>query len=126
MTNQFKYVLAPLALSVLVGCGEPESNISETDNTEANNPVSVAPEADTSETQKSASVKTAYAEILSRTVPSPNDDESWEEFLDVLKSACHAIQQAGPGSQRAVLSDHGFSEPQIGYIKKYMHTFICF
>ena len=26
MTNQIKYVLAPLALSVLVGCGEPEVN----------------------------------------------------------------------------------------------------
>ena len=50
MTNQFKYVLAPLALSVLVGCGEPESNISETDNTEANNPATVALEADTSGT----------------------------------------------------------------------------
>jgi hypothetical protein len=50
MTTQFKYVLAPLALSVLVGCGEPESNASGTDNTEANNPVTVAPEADTSGT----------------------------------------------------------------------------
>ena len=47
MTNQLKYVLAPFALSVVVGCGEPESNTSGTDNTEANNPVAVAPEADT-------------------------------------------------------------------------------
>ena len=30
MTNQIKYLLAPLALSVLVGCGEPEANTSGT------------------------------------------------------------------------------------------------
>ena len=29
MTNQLKYVLVPLALSVLVGCGEPEANSEE-------------------------------------------------------------------------------------------------
>ena len=50
MTTQFKYLIVPLALSVMVGCGEPESNTSGTDNTEANNPVTVAPEADTSGT----------------------------------------------------------------------------
>ena len=29
MTNQIKYLLAPLALSVLVGCGKPEANSEE-------------------------------------------------------------------------------------------------
>ena len=31
MTNQLKYLFIPLALSVLVGCGEPEANTSGTD-----------------------------------------------------------------------------------------------
>ena len=35
MTNRLKYVLAPLALSVLVGCGEPEADTSGTDSFEA-------------------------------------------------------------------------------------------
>ena len=50
MTNQLKCLLVPLALSVLVGCGEPEADASGTDNAEANNPATVAPEADTSGT----------------------------------------------------------------------------
>ena len=31
MTNQIKYLLVPLALSVLVGCGKPEADTSGTD-----------------------------------------------------------------------------------------------
>ena len=95
MTNQVKYLLFPLALCLLAGCGEPEADTSGTEETASLNP---------------------YADI--RDVRSAAIAMYGRERVEWSESACQAMEQAGPGSQRAVLRDHGMTEASIDELFK--------
>ena len=93
MTNQIKYLLAPLALSVLVGCGEPEANTSGTDE-----PKSLTGEAELNHVMAGAANGMAAREAI------------LNERAELYEDACIAAREAGPGNVAAALSDNGVSE----------------
>ena len=90
MTNQVKFLLVSIALCLLAGCGKPE--------------------ADTSGTEEAVSLN-PYADV--RDVRSAAVAMYGKERVEWSESACQAMVQAGPGSQRAALRDHGMTEASI-------------
>ena len=95
MAHQVKYLLIPLALCVLAGCGKPE--------------------VDTSGANEAASLN-SYADV--RDVRSAAVAMYGSERVEWSESACQAMEQAGPGSQRAALRDHGMTEAPIDELLK--------
>jgi hypothetical protein len=95
MTNQVKFLLVPLALCLLAGCGNPE--------------------ADTSGTEEAASLN-PYADV--RDVRSAAIAMYGRERVEWSESACQAMEQAGPGSQRAALREYGMTEASIDELFK--------
>ena len=95
MAHQVKYLLIPLALCVLAGCGKPE--------------------VDTSGANEAASLN-SYPDV--RDVRSAAVAMYGSERVEWSESACQAMVQAGPGSQRAALRDHGMTEASIDELFK--------
>ena len=96
MTDQIKYLLVPLALSLMAGCGEPE----------ANNPGADLPE----------SQKTPYEKLVSGGIQYRHSSEAAEFGEEV----CRAMLQAEPfeiTSWRTVMKDYGFSEQVMAFIE---------
>ena len=88
ITNQINRLLVPLALCLLAGCGKPEVT--------------------TPGSNEPASQGATHEKLHTSAMPQHDS-----ELVDWSKNACLAMQQAGPGSMRATLRDHGMDEGAI-------------